>query len=162
MNVDCLRVGEIKLMKRLFGRLSGRLLSSLISLAVVLGCLGGLWQPAAMAADLSWNAATLPSLLAVEPRNRADDKLATEFGKKIDLNNTNIRAFMEYPGLYPTLAREILKNAPFKSVNDVLKMPGLTERQIDILQANLNQFTLSDPEATFVEGGDRFNNGIYR
>lgn len=154
-------------MKRLFGRLFSRLSSQVLSgvmlLAVALGCLGG-WQPAAVAADLSWNATAplMAPLLAVEPRNRADDKLATEFGKKIDLNNTNIRAFMEYPGLYPTLARKILQNAPFKSINDVLEMPDLTDRQVDILQANMDRFTLSAPEDTFVEGGDRFNNGIYR
>ena len=142
-------------MKQLFGRL----LSGAMLLAVALG-LGGLWQPSAMAAP-SWNAAA-PVLMAMEPRNRADDKLATEFGKKIDLNNTNIRAFMEYPGLYPTLARKILQNAPFKSIDDVLEMPELTDRQVEILQANMDRFTLSAPEDTFVEGGDRFNNGIYR
>ena len=37
-----------------------------------------------------------------ELRNKADDKLDTEFGKKIDLNNTNVRAFQRYPGMYPT------------------------------------------------------------
>ncbi|MBW4467543.1 MAG: photosystem II complex extrinsic protein PsbU [Pegethrix bostrychoides GSE-TBD4-15B] len=148
-------------MKQLFGQV----LSSLLLLTVALGCLGG-WQPSALATGLSWNALTgaptAPLLMAMEPRNRADDKLATEFGKKIDLNNTNIRAFMEYPGLYPTLARKILQNAPFESVDDVLEMPDLTDRQLDILQANMDRFTLSAPEDTFVEGGDRFNNGIYR
>jgi photosystem II PsbU protein len=156
MNFDRLELGGMKPMNRLFGQL----LSGMMALVVALVCLGGLWQPAAMAQGLSWNAT--PLLLATEPRNRADDKLATDFGKKIDLNNTNIRAFMEYPGLYPTLARKILQNAPFKTVDDVLKMPELTDRQIDVLQANMDRFTLSAPEDTFVEGGDRFNNGIYR
>lgn len=140
-----------------------RLVGVLMTLGVLLGCMGWLGQPQAAMA-LSWNSFNLSTapILAVEPRNRADDKLATEFGKKIDLNNTNIRAFLDYPGLYPTLARKILQNAPFEKVDDVLDMPGLTERQIDILQANLGKFTVSAPEDTFVEGGDRFNNGIYR
>ena len=138
-----------------------RLLGLLVALSVLLGSWIGLQAQPAMASG--WNAATAsPVLLVTEPRNRADDKLATEFGKKIDLNNTNIRAFTEYPGLYPTLAREIMKNSPFESVDDVLDMPGLTERQISILKANLDNFTISEPESTFVEGGDRFNNGIYR
>jgi photosystem II PsbU protein len=142
-------------MKRLFGLV----MAVCILLA---GVSASLEQPAA-AAGLAWNLGSPRSVvLAVEPRNRADDKLATEFGKKIDLNNTNIRAFMEYPGLYPTLARKILSNAPFSSVDDVLDMPGLSERQVEILKANMGKFTLSAPEDTFVEGGDRFNNGIYR
>ncbi len=143
-------------MKRLFG--------VVMALCLTVGALLGLpTGQSAMAAGLAeWHLSTPSPLLAAEFRNRADDKLATEFGKKIDLNNTNIRAFMEYPGLYPTLARKILQNAPFNDVNDVLDMPGLTSRQVEILQANMGNFTLSAPEDTFVEGGDRFNNGIYR
>lgn len=138
-----------------------RLVGVLMALGVLLGCLAGLAPQPAVA--LGWNSPqATPLLMAVEPRNRADDKLATDFGKKIDLNNTNIRAFMEYPGLYPTLARKILQNAPFEDVDDVFEMPGLTDRQIETLRANMDKFTLSAPEDTFVEGGDRFNNGIYR
>lgn len=140
-------------MKRLFG--------VVMALCLTVGALLLPSGPATAAGLVEWQSAPSP-VLAVEFRNRADDKLATEFGKKIDLNNTNIRAFMEYPGLYPTLARKILQNAPFNSVKDVLDMPGLTPRQVEILQANLDNFTLSAPEDTFVEGGDRFNNGIYR
>lgn len=133
----------------------------LMACGVLLGCLG--WFGTQPTLAFGWNQiSAAPTLAVTEPRNRADDKLATEFGKKIDLNNTNVRAFMDYPGLYPTLARKILENAPFDSVNDVLKMPGLTERQVDVLQANLDNFTVSAPEDVFVEGGDRFNNGIYR
>lgn len=145
-------------MKRLFG--------VVLALCLTVGALLlPTGQSATAAGLLDWPVnlqRTSSPVLAVEFRNRADDKLATEFGKKIDLNNTNIRAFMEYPGLYPTLARKILENAPFNDIKDVLDMPGLTSRQIEILQANLDNFTLSAPEATFVEGGDRFNNGIYR
>jgi photosystem II PsbU protein len=143
-------------MKRLFGVVMALCLTVGALLALPTG------QSAMAAGLVEWNVSSPSPLLAVEFRNRADDKLATEFGKKIDLNNTNIRAFMEYPGLYPTLARKILQNAPFNDVNDVLDMPGLTPRQVEILQANMGNFTLSAPEDTFVEGGDRFNNGIYR
>lgn len=139
-----------------------RLVGMIVGLVLIVGCLVGLGQTqSAMAANLSnltFNAAS--PVLAV--RNVMDDKLGTDFGKKIDLNNTNVRAFMSYPGLYPTLARTILANAPFGSVEDVLDIPGLTERQKDILQANLGRFTVTPPEDALVEGGDRFNNGIYR
>ncbi len=94
-------------------------------------------------------------------RNSADSKLGTEFGKKIDLNNTNVRAFRKYPGLYPTLARKVIDNAPYKSVEDVLNIPGLSEKQKESLNANLDKFTLTNTDDTFTEGGDRYNNGYY-
>lgn len=115
--------------------------------------------PAVLASSLAWGSSPV---LAAEFRNIVDDKLATDYGKKIDLNNTNVRAFRNYPGMYPTLAGMILKYAPFENVEDVLEMPGLTEQQKDILQSNLDKFTVSAPVDALVEGGDRFNNGVYR
>jgi photosystem II PsbU protein len=134
--------------------------------SVLLGCWGWLgWQPNAVAA--TFGSLTGNTILAnaaptgEDLRNAADAKLGTEFGKKIDLNNTNVRAFRQYPGLYPTLAGKIVVNAPYKDVNDVLDLPGLTEAQKDLLQSNLDNFTITDVEGTFVEGDDRYNNGIY-
>lgn len=139
-----------------------RLVGMIMAFGLIMGCLGWLGQTqAAMAANLSSLTFNAP-VVALEFRNVMDDKLNTEFGRKIDLNNTNVRAFMDYPGLYPTLARVILENAPFENVDDVLDMPGLTQRQKEVLQANLSNFTVSPPESALVEGGDRFNNGIYR
>lgn len=139
-----------------------RLVGALMIVGLLLSCLSWLGVPqpafAANLASVSW---TSSPILAAELRNSVDDKLATEFGNKIDLNNTNVRAFTQYPGLYPTIASKVLRNAPFETVEDVLKMPGLSERQVEILKANLDNFTVSDPEAALVEGGDRFNNGVY-
>jgi photosystem II PsbU protein len=105
---------------------------------------------------------SLPVLAADAPlRNRADDKLATEFGKKIDLNNTHVRAFRKYPGMYPTLAGKIVQNAPYQKIEDVLNIAGLSERQKELLQANLDKFTVTEVDPTFVEGGDRYNPGVY-
>ncbi|MEB3295009.1 MAG: photosystem II complex extrinsic protein PsbU [Synechococcales bacterium] len=95
-------------------------------------------------------------------RNKVADKMATAFGKKLDLNNTNVRYFRELPGLYPTLAGLIVKNAPYGNVQEVLQIPGLTEQQKGILQSNLDKFTVTDVEEALVEGGDRINNGVYR
>ena len=106
------------------------------------------------------------SVLAVEEgrfqQNQADRKLGTAFGKKIDLNNTNVRAFQRYPGLYPTLARKIVSNAPYEKIDDVFNIAGLSEHQKEVLQANLDHFTVTDVEPAYTEGDDRFNNGIYR
>ena len=145
-----------------------RLMRLLTILSLLVGCLGWFGVPQnALAADLSSVAFHSLPVLAAEGqtsilRNRADDKLATEFGKKIDLNNTNVRAFTQYPGMYPTLATKIVRNAPYEKVEDVMSIPGLSDRQKQILQANLDNFTVTDVESVFTEGDDRYNNGIYR
>jgi photosystem II PsbU protein len=133
----------------------------LIVFSLCLTCLAGVTQQA-MAAN--WNSSIV---LASSPTtgeaivNSADSKLGTEFGKKIDLNNTNVRSFRKYPGLYPTLARKVVDNAPYKTVEDVLNIPGLSEKQKEMLNANLDKFTLTSQDDTFNEGGDRYNNGYY-
>jgi photosystem II PsbU protein len=144
-----------------------RLIRFLTLLSLLVGFIGwlGISKPllAASLSNVAWRSVPV---LAVESqatlRNRADDKLATEFGKKIDLNNTNVRAFQQYAGLYPTLAKTIIRNAPYENVEDVLDIPGLSDRQKQILQANLERFTVTEPESAFIEGDDRYNNGIYR
>lgn len=151
-------------------RFMKRFLRLLTILSLLMGCLSWLGVPqSALAATfpqagLQMNAATFtPKLLAVEDlRNVMEEKMRTEFGKKIDLNNTNVRAFRQYPGLYPTLAGVVVKNAPYEKVEDVLKISGLTDRQKELLQANLDNFTVTDVEQALVEGDDRINNGIYR
>jgi photosystem II PsbU protein len=94
--------------------------------------------------------------------NVVDEKLGSSYGEKIDLNNTNIQNFAAYRGLYPTLARLIVKNAPYSKVDDVFSIPGLSEHQKEVLQANLGNFTVTEVETALVEGGDRFNNGVYK
>lgn len=134
-------------------------------LGLVVSCLGWLTLPQpAVAANLNQFMVRPTPVLAVEDsiRNVMDDKLQTEFGQKIDLNNTNVRAFMQYPGMYPTLAKMIVKYAPFEEIDDVLKMPGLSDRQKEVLKANFEHFTVTSVENALVEGGDRYNNGIYR
>lgn len=142
-----------------------QLFSLVMALSVFLGGLAGaLALPQSASASLLETTVTPPTWVLAEtmPRNAVDDKLSTEYGSKLDLNNTNVQAFTDYPGLYPTLARKILTNAPYKSVDDVLKIPGLSDRQLDILKANLNNFTVTEPDPALVEGADRFNNGVYK
>ncbi len=137
-----------------------RLFSVLI---LVLGCWGWLGTTdTAQAVSFNSFVGNQVSVLALARQNKADQKLATDFGKKIDLNNTNIAAFQKYPGLYPTLAKKIIKNAPYEKVEDVLSIRGLSDRQKQLLQANLENFTVTEYEPNFNEGDDRINNGIYR
>ncbi len=137
-------------------------------LSLVLTSFFGLNAQQALAANANFSlssALSAPTLVAMETgelRNKVSDKLATEFGKKIDLNNTNMRAFRNLSGMYPTLATLLIKNAPYDNVDDVLKLDGLTEKQIETLRTNFDKFTVSAPEEALVEGADRINNGIYR
>ncbi|HEY9828871.1 MAG TPA: photosystem II complex extrinsic protein PsbU [Stenomitos sp.] len=130
--------------------------------AVIVACLSMLgWVQPANAALLGDS--TQPMLMAAQVfGNAADAKLGSEYGQKIDLNNANITAFSQYQGLYPTLARIIVKNAPYSSVNDVLNIEGLSARQKDTLKANFDHFTVTDVETALVSGDDRYNNGVYK
>ena len=120
----------------------------------------GVGQSSALALDLQDVSFARSSLIAAEIRNDADQKLQ-QIGNKIDLNNTNIQAFRDLRGFYPTLARKIIENSPYDKVKDVMEIPDLSERQKERLKENLDQFVVTDPEAAFVEGDDRINNGVY-
>lgn len=135
-------------------------------LTILILCVSGLFIAPQKASASSWSVFTLPTaspVLAAEVsrRNRADEKLATEFGKKLDLNNSTVRQFRKFPGMYPTLARVIIDNAPYKQVEDVLKIPGLTSSQKEILEANLDEFTITEVESIFNEAARRINSGVY-
>ncbi|MCX5928409.1 MAG: photosystem II complex extrinsic protein PsbU [Synechococcus sp. LacPavin_0920_WC12_MAG_50_7] len=57
---------------------------------------------------------------ADELRNLADDKIAQAQGK-VDLNNSSVRRFQQFPGMYPTLTvtqPEIALNEGFDRIND--------------------------------------------
>jgi photosystem II PsbU protein len=129
--------------------------------AVVVACLSVLswFQPVHAVALGSVRSRVM---VAAVLENAADAKLGSEFGQKIDLNNANITAFAQYQGLYPTLARLIVKNAPYDSVEDVLDIDGLSARQKATLQANFDNFTVTDVETALVSGDDRYNNGVYK
>ncbi len=79
---------------------------------------------------------------------------------KIDLNNANVNAFRRLPGMYPTLARLIIKNAPYASLEDVYKIEGLTDRQKQRLQQYMGEFTLNRPDNSMQR--ERINNANYR
>jgi photosystem II PsbU protein len=80
--------------------------------------------------------------------------------QKIDLNNANIYNFRKVRGMYPTLGRLIIENAPYSSLEDVLNIPGLTEAQKRIIQDNADQFALFKPDNSM--NRERINNANYR
>jgi photosystem II PsbU protein len=130
--------------------------------AMIASCVGILlWTQPVIAVNLTH---AVNPVFAVENSlgNVVDEKLGTDYGKKIDLNNSNVNAFVEFSGLYPTLAKKIIQNAPYEAVEDVLNIPGLSDRQKEILEANLDHFTVTQVERALVEGQDRYNPGIYK
>lgn len=133
-----------------------------VSGVIIVACLSLFsWFQPVQAAMLNGLARSVV-IAAEATENAADAKLGSEFGQKIDLNNANITAFAQYQGLYPTLARMIVRNAPYKSLDDVLEIDGLSDRQKDTLKANFDNFTVTDVETALVSGDDRYNNGVYR
>jgi photosystem II PsbU protein len=122
-----------------------RLLAWLMSGVVLAGLLATLLLPAPAMADL---------------RNEADDKIAAT-GGKVDLNNSSVRRFQQYPGMYPTLAGKIVLGGPYQSVDDVLKL-DLTPRQKELFEKYKDNFTVTPPSIALNEGFDRINDGVYR
>ncbi|KZR86240.1 photosystem II 12 kDa extrinsic PsbU protein [Synechococcus sp. MIT S9220] len=123
-----------------------RLLSWLTGILVMAGLLMGLLLPA--------------SVQAADIRNVADDKIA-ERGEKVDLNNSSVRRFQQFPGMYPTLAGKIVLGGPYDSVNDVLSL-DLTDRQKELFEKYRDNFTVTEPSIALNEGFDRINDGQYR
>ncbi|ESA33816.1 photosystem ii 12 kda extrinsic protein [Leptolyngbya sp. Heron Island J] len=142
-----------------------RFLTLLIGVSLLISCWFGLGlgQPAIAArlTHTSLNQLNNSYTVAAILRNPVDEKLG-EIGSKIDLNNSNVLAFKRYRGMYPTLARKVIKNAPFDTVEDVLNIKGLSNRELDILNANLDNFVVTPPEPALIEGGDRINPGVYK
>jgi photosystem II PsbU protein len=123
-----------------------RLVSWLTGVVVMTGLLLGLVLPQAAYAD--------------PIRNVADDKIA-ERGDKVDLNNSSVRRFQQFPGMYPTLAGKIVLGGPYNSVEDVLSL-DLTARQKELFSKYRDNFTVTDPAIALNEGFDRINDGQYR
>lgn len=48
---------------------------------------------------------------------------------KINLNTASVRQFIPFSGFCPVLAKIIVKNAPYRNVQDEFNLPGLTESQ---------------------------------
>ncbi|MEO0836242.1 MAG: photosystem II complex extrinsic protein PsbU [Cyanobacteria bacterium J06642_3] len=137
-------------MKRLVGILAALLV-------VIVGSWG--FAPNAQASEtglISFQSSTLLARV-----NTADAKRQELIKGKLDLNNSDVREFRRLRGFYPSLASKIIQNAPYDSVEDVLNIPGLSDSQMERLQANLDEFFVTDMEASMNAGGDRYNPGLY-
>jgi photosystem II PsbU protein len=131
-----------------------------LSAALVFGLSLVLGLGSAQAQALSLPTLTQSPMVLAEFSNAADAKLG-EIGDKLDLNNSAVRLFRRFPGMFPTLAGKVIQNAPYQSVDDVFNIPGLSDSQKATLAKYKDQFTTTAPSNAFTSGFDRFNNGVY-
>ena len=133
-----------------------RLLSWLTGALVMASLMSGLVMPSSVYADDDLRS----KYSGNEIRNIADDKIAARDGK-VDLNNSSVRRFQQFPGMYPTMAGKIVLGGPYESVDDVLSL-DLTERQQELFAKYRDNFTVTPPSIALNEGDDRINDGQYR
>ena len=133
-----------------------RLLSWLTGALVMASLMAGLVMPCSVYADDDLR----NKYSGNEIRNIADDKIAARDGK-VDLNNSSVRRFQQFPGMYPTMAGKIVLGGPYDSVDDVLSL-DLTERQQELFAKYRDNFTVTPPSIALNEGDDRINDGQYR
>ena len=133
-----------------------RLLSWLTGAMVMASLMAGLMLPSSVYADDNLRG----KYSGNEIRNIADDKIAARDGK-VDLNNSSVRRFQQFPGMYPTMAGKIVLGGPYDSVDDVLSL-DLTERQQELFAKYRDNFTVTPPSIALNEGDDRINDGQYR
>lgn len=119
----------------------------------------GSWglAPAAKASEIL----TVPQGTLIARVNTADAKRQELIKGKLDLNNSDVREFRKLRGFYPSLASKIIQNAPYDEVEDVLEIPGLSDSQLERLQANIDEFFVTEMDPSMNAGGDRYNPGLY-
>ena len=133
-----------------------RLLSWLAGALVMASLMAGLVLPNSVYADDDLRGKYSGNVI----RNVVDDKIAEREGK-VDLNNSSVRRFQQFPGMYPTMAGKIVLGGPYDSVDDVLSL-DLTERQKELFNKYRDNFTVTPPSIALNEGDDRINDGQYR
>ncbi len=133
-----------------------RFIGILTAILVIIGSWG--FAGAATAGESLF---TVQSSTLLARVNTADAKRQELIKGKLDLNNSHVREFRKLRGFYPSLASKIIQNAPYESVEDVLEIPGLSDSQIERLQANLDEFFVTEMDPSMNAGGDRYNPGVY-
>merc|ERR1712060_602966 len=61
---------------------------------------------------------------------------------KVDLNNANVQAYRQFPGMYPTAAGFIATHGPYKQVTDLYEIPNLPENVKAIMKKYESNFVV--------------------
>jgi len=79
---------------------------------------------------------------------------------KVDINNANIQAYRQFPGMFPTACGWIGTHGPWATVSDMLKDPELPENLKAIIQKYENNLVAFPANPAYFI--DRINNAMYR
>lgn len=88
------------------------------------------------AAALFLSTAALPAF-AQDAKVAKDAADTSKAAKKVDLNTASDNDILAIPGLGVTLAKEVIKNRPYKSVDDVKKVPGIDAARFEIMKPHI-------------------------
>merc|ERR1719499_2487388 len=128
-----------------------------LGVGAVLGWLSARRQQAASAAGAAALAVAPAAGLAIVDYDAVKYLGGTD---KVDLNNANVQAYRQFPGMYPTAAGWIATHGPYKQVSDLYEIKGVPENVKALFKKYEGQFVvLPANEAYFI---DRINNGMYR
>jgi photosystem II PsbU protein len=80
----------------------------------------------------------------------------------VDVNNANIRVYTRFPGMYPAIAKILVKNAPYSSTEEIESKLSdkLTPEMKAIYAKYKKQLVALKPAPEYQE--DIINNGLYR
>mmetsp|Transcript_14678 Transcript_14678/g.30759 ORF Transcript_14678/g.30759 Transcript_14678/m.30759 type:complete len:194 (+) Transcript_14678:80-661(+) len=128
-----------------------------VAVGAVLGWLSSRRQQAASAAAAAAVAlapAAAPAMVDIEGIQYLGGS------DKVDINNANVQAYRQFPGMYPTAAGAIATHGPYKEVSEVYKIPNLDEKVVAIIKKyEANLVCLAPNPAYYL---DRINNFMYR
>merc|ERR1711972_553369 len=79
---------------------------------------------------------------------------------KVDINNANIQAYRQFPGMYPTAAGAICTNGPYKQISDIYNIPNLPDNIKAIIKKYEANLVALPPNPAYYL--DRINNFMYR
>jgi photosystem II PsbU protein len=63
----------------------------------------------------------------------------------IDINNANIRVYTRLPGMYPNIAKKIVKGVPYSDINQLVTKAGLTDEEAKIVDKYLPNLVALEP-----------------
>merc|ERR1719277_1480079 len=128
-----------------------------LGVGAVLGWLNSRRQQVASAAGAMALAASPGAGLAIVDYDAIKYLGGTD---KVDLNNANVQAYRQFPGMYPTAAGFIATHGPYQQVSDIYNIPNVPENVKAIFKKYEGNFVvLPANDAYFI---DRINNGMYR
>lgn len=82
---------------------------------------------------------------ATASSKKAKDAQATATGGLVDLNTADQKTLEALPGVGPKTAQEIIKKRPYKSVEDLSQVKGISKRKMDTLKSMV---TVSTPKGS--------------